>query len=193
VPGFDYYEFINEWSAPSAKVEADFNIRMLTLLERDGMNGLAFSFAPGNPPMINWLEDIRVLQWIDQHPQHGIAVHQTGMLPDSVQTLPDSYIRNTYITQRLEQVDAYLRAFNNYSLRDDFKGVVVVSETGFTNYTIPDQQFSCEEVRAGLRVTEDFYRRSGIVDMFHLWNFGSAAGRWVSLESCLPFQVTSER
>ncbi len=192
VPGFDYYEFINEWSAPSPQIEADFNIRMLTLLERDGMRGLAFSFAPGQPSMLNWLEDIRVLQWIDQHPQHGIAVHQTGMLPDSVQTLPDSYIRNTYITQRLEYVDAYLEAIHGYDLHD-FKGVIVVSEMGWTNYTAPDQVFSCDQVRAGIRVTESFYRNSGLVDFYNLWNFGSSGGHWIDLSQCLPLRVTYER
>jgi hypothetical protein len=191
VPGFDYYEYINEWNPPTHQREADWNIEMLSLLTKDGKCGLAFSPGPGNPEFSAWDSWVKVLRWIDTHPcstnplrYHGIALHQSGELPADIITLPNSYIRNTYITRRHEMVRSYLLAHTGYDLAL-FRGPIYLTEMGWQNYTIPDQPFSCEQVRRGVLVTEALYRSTQLVDGYALWNFGSAGGKWVDLTPCI--------
>jgi len=194
--GFDYYEYINEWNAPSWSVRADWEISMMELMGRDHLCGLFGSFGPGNPPMEAWEELLRVFKWIDENPcsvwpdgtpkYHGLAIHQTGVMPAWVPLGPDSYIGNIYITHRHEIVADYLRESLGYDL-EQFKGPIYVTEMGWENYTIPDEQFSCEEVAAGFAATVELYLHNylyQLVDGFHLWNLGGAGG-WVDLTNCL--------
>lgn len=196
VPGFDYYEFINEWGPPSRKIEADFNIAILDLMAQDGLCGLAFSPGPGNPEIPAWDEWVRTLHWIDDHPcgtwpdgrtkYHGLAIHQAGKLPEWVETLPDNYSKNPWIYARIEAVDIYLKLTHDYDLHD-FKGPIYVTEMGFEDYTIPNEEFTCEEVRAGLGETRGMYVETGLIDGWHLWNFqGADMWFWVDLTRCLP-------
>jgi hypothetical protein len=194
--GSDYYEVINEWGFESRAQEADWHIRLLELMAGDGYCGLAFSDGPGNPEILAWDEYVRVLRWIDDHPcgkwpsgrlkYHGIALHQSGKLPDWVSTLPDNYSKNVWVYNRHQIVDLYLRANFDYSL-EDFKGPIYITEMGFEDYTIPNEEFTCEEVKSGLIETRYLYRLTNIIDGFHLWNFwGSNSIGWVELTACLP-------
>jgi len=183
VDGFDYYEFINETRGPSPAVEADFNIALLDLLGRDGKCGLAFSPALGTPELDAWVEWARVIDWIAEHPcgtrYHGLALHQPGIMPDDIQTLPESYLRNLWITHRHLLINQVLRG-----ALDDFPGPIYITELGWEDYTIPNQAFSCDQVARALRATDDFYQDS-FVTGFHVWNFGGQ-GQWVDLTHCLP-------
>lgn len=195
VGGFDYYEFVNEVGPPNRAVEADFNIAMLDLMAQDGYCGLAFSPGPGNPEIPAWDEWVRTLRWIDAHPcgtwpdgrvkYHGLAIHQAGKLPEWVPTLPDNYSKNVWIYGRIDAVDLYLKLTHGYDLHD-FKGPIYVTEMGFEDYTIPNEQFTCEEVKAGVDATRTLYQTNGLVDGFQLWNFwGPDAFGWVDLTPCL--------
>ena len=196
VLGFDYYEFINEWGGVGRDVIADFNIAMLDYMARDGYCGLAFSEGPGNPEIPAWDEYVRVLRWIDDQPcgtwpdgrtkYHGMALHQTGHMPDWVETLPNSYTKNPWIYARLEIVRDFLLANHHYNLAD-FKGPIYITEMGWTDYTNPNEEFTCEEVKAGLDLTRSEYLATGLIDGFHIWNFwGENSWRWVDLTPCLP-------
>jgi hypothetical protein len=196
----DYYEYINEWDSINWKARADFEIAMLDLFARDGHCALFGSFGPGNPNYEAWGELVRVLRWIDDHPcgvgrYHGLAWHMTGHMPDSVATLPESYIRNIHITERDQFVDAVLRANAGYSLRD-FRGPIYVTEFGWEDYTIPNQGFTCAQVRAGWALSKAYFEQkspwiTGVL-LWNFWNMGSPNsvedGRWVDLTPCLPLQ-----
>jgi hypothetical protein len=198
--GCDYYEFINEWDSVAWKARADFEIAMLDLFARDGRCALFGSFGPGNPSYEAWNELVRVLRWIDDHPcgvgrYHGLAWHMTGHMPDTVATLPDSYIRNIHITERDQFVDAVLRANAGYSLRD-FRGPIYVTEFGWEDYTIPNQGFTCAQARAGWSLSKKYFEEkspwiTGVL-VWNFWNMGSPNsvedGRWVDLSPCLPLQ-----
>lgn len=194
--GPDYYEIINEWGFESRAQEADWHIRMLELMAANGKCGLAFSDGPGNPEIPAWNEYIRVLRWIDENPcgtwpsgrlkYHGVALHQSGKLPDWVPTLPGNYSKNVWVYNRHQIVDLYLRANFDYSL-EEFKGPIYITEMGFQDYTIPNEEFTCSEVRAGLDETRALYQLTNIIDGFHLWNFwGATSTGWVDLTHCLP-------
>jgi hypothetical protein len=116
-------------------------------------------------------------------------------MPDTVATLPDSYIRNIHITERDQFVDAVLRANTGYSLRD-FRGPIYVTEFGWEDYTIRNQGFTCEQVRAGWKVSKDYFVKNspwitGVL-VWNFWNMGSPNsvddGRWVDLTECLPLE-----
>ena len=201
--GFDYYEFKNEIDHSDPAKEADFNIAMLELMGNDGYCGLAMSSGPGHPPMEYWDELIRLLRWIDANPcghwpdgtvkYHGLALHQTGVMPAWVLRNPLSYIYNTWITGRHVIISEYLEAKYGYSLRKDspgehFRGVIVITEMGFQDYVIPNTVFTCEEVRGGWEATINSYKATNIIDGFNLWNIGSG-NHWVDLTGCLPMPV----
>lgn len=182
---------MNECGPPSRAIEADFQIAMLELMAEHGYCGLAFSPGPGNPEIPAWDEWVRVLRWINDHPckpgvYHGLAVHQSGKMPEWVETLPGSYLKDPWIYNRLEVVRLYLLANHDFSLRT-FKGPIYITELGWSDYTIPNQSFTCEQVRAGLDETREMHRIGDMVTGFHIWNFRNPSGfYWTDLTGCLP-------
>jgi hypothetical protein len=169
---------------------------MLELMAQDGYCGLAFSPGPGNPPLSAWDDWVHTLRWIDTHPcgtwpdgspkYHGLAIHQAGKLPDWVPTSPGNYSKNPWVYRRIELVRDYLLQNKNYDLLD-LRGPIYVTELGWEDYTIPNEHFTCEEVRAGLDVTREMFLDDGLVDGFHIWNFRGPDGfGWVDLTPCLP-------
>lgn len=194
--GFDWYEFENECDPVSWTAWEQHSIEMLTYMARDGYCGLFGSFGPGWPPFEAWPHVMRVLQWIDNHPcsiwpdgspkYHGHAYHSSGMMPPGIYVPPGSYLLNEWITRRDVKFNDWLKT-QGYSL-EQFKGPVFVTELGWSDYSIPNYIYSCEETAAGWAFTRaDYIQNRTWITGVNIWTLTRDGDpRFTNLTPCLP-------
>lgn len=184
LPGFDYYEIINECHPPDYSLMADLMVRAM---QRYDVCLLMFSFAPGTPDYPEWQKLLPALQYAAEHPcgegrYHGISLHQPGYMPPDITLREGSYINNPHIAGRLDLIRQTLIQRSGYDIKE-FPGPILITEMGWEDYDGVDQVFSCDEVAAGLTYTREIYRKGGLIDGYHLWNFGQVHP-WVNLSGC---------
>ncbi len=192
--GFDYYEVINECWPPSMRVMVDFSIRIAQLAARDGRAILAFSWYPGAPEIADWDVLYDYLAWADANPlpdgrHHGIALHAAGYAPAD-QVPPGSWVNDPWIAGRHELVNARLLQTKNYSLKQ-FQGPIVITELGwddgYQSTSMGALGWDCAAYGRAVARTIEVLSQQGLVDGFHVWNFGSGGTtKWVDLSRCLP-------
>lgn len=195
-PGFDWFEFENECSPPDWQSWEKHSIEMLTYMARDGYCGLFGSFGPGWPPQEAWPHVLNVMRWIDTHPcsvwpdgspkYHGQAYHMTGRMPPGVYVPPGSYLLEPWITDRDVIYNAWLLLYG-YSM-EQFKGPVFITELGWSDYSIPNYVFSCEETAKGWAFTRaDYISRRPWITGVHIWTLTRDGDpRFTNLTPCLP-------
>ena len=190
--GFDYYEVINECAPPSPRVMVDFSIRVAQLAAADGKAILAFAYYPGAPELADWDVLYDYLRWADEHPlpdgrHHGLALHAAGYAP-AEQVPPDSWINDVWVAGRHTLINARLLAVHGYSLKQ-FRGPIFITELGwddgYQSLGLGSLGWDCAQYALAVAETRRALAAQGIVDGFHIWNFGSGGTtRWVDLSPC---------
>jgi len=191
--GFDYYEVINECQAPTTQTMVNFSIRIAELAAQDGHAIVAFSYYPGAPEIAEWDVLYGYLSWADRHPlpdgrYHGIALHAAGYAPAD-QVPPGSWINDLWVAGRHTLIDARLNLIHGYSLKQ-FKGPIYVTELGwddgYQGLSTPPLGWSCVQYARAVAETRRVLAAQGVVDGFHIWNFGSGGTtRWIDLYPCV--------
>lgn len=188
--GFDALELENE-STPEGKYLNDwvqFSIKLAGLVARDtGMQYLAFSFGPGNPPFEVWLQLVPYLEWVAANPlpdgrYHGIAIHAS---PYATFNRPDMpWVNNAWIAGRIYLARDVLLANTSFDLAT-WPGMIAVTEAGLSGGYSGDWNapYNCQEVADAYKTTQEIYTQNGYPHVFIWWNLGRIS-LWVSDHDC---------
>lgn len=188
--GFDALELENESTPPDDRIDAwvQFSIGLAQLVAHDtGMQYLAFSFGPGNPPYELWPRLLPYLEWVSANPlpdgrYHGIAIHAA---PYATFTRPDMpWVNAPHLAGRIYLARDVLLANTGFDLAT-WPGLLTVTEIGLADgYSGDwDATYTCAEAADAYQTTADTYQSRGYPQVEIWWSFG-AIGMWHSDAAC---------